>query len=811
MEKPASPVPKVARSLSTIQASSNLSAIHGHIDYDMSMFFTDQCISGNAVISFEVACKSSVHICYRDGKLNQLSLNGVILEDIAYDGQILTVDLPDAGRHKIVVSFESSYSKSYSDGPVLQTDAQGNRYLYTMHEYYGSSRMFPCFDQPSIRGVYRLQATYPQQWGDIWSNGHEIDLGIVPAKKSASCSCCSKADKSNSTAILHDGLGMQFSLRLAKFRPSEPLPTYLFYIYIGNFHQIKPISSKYDQGFLCMPHAKSKLEACVDILSRVTEAALSYFEDYLDCKYPFDRYWHVFVPSDYLHMCADELPGMVIVDEAFIDMDSDCYFTKWILILCHEMAHMWFGNLVAVKFWHEVWLKESFADLLGMKCLVHLAVLQATTGVDMGLGVDPMSSVQCLKFKRRVDGYKHLNEMIVCKKCRPLIKTDIEYADEAFTCFEDDIYGRSMFDLHQFLSVDPGCLQRVCRSIVKTFAWSYIDSARFIELLMADKELVSICKTEAILQTSFDTYFKQVSLSKISAQITEKSLIFRHLTEVDRWGTLEIQIGHNTDTRMAIEIGTNCRDTEVIVEGQDIVIDIDFWGIWQLDIDFDAYITQMSDESLGINAQLVLSQIIQSKASLKQSSFKRVIRMLRKRHWRFAGFWLNEAYAYAEMNKKSTDILDGYIEEIENDFMESKRLRVDCFMIFDWHEEYQEEKKLIKITTKLKSLLNLSSTATSRHFDYLFARDYLISMLTSRTSSYRASTVSLLRDTLQNACLPSISDRILSMIDSRPSISDMLMSNRVHDVLEHMAIDLHAPLTDTKSLKSANACLKAIE
>ncbi|GKQ34536.1 aminopeptidase N [Streptomyces sp. A012304] len=270
-----------------------------------------------------------------------VTLNGRDLDPgEVFDGsRILLEDL--AAENELVVDARCAYSRT-GEGLHRFVDPQdGEIYLYTQYEPADSRRVFANFEQPDLKAPFRFEVRAPEEWV-VWSNG---------AGERA------------------DGVW--------RFAETKPISTYITCVVAGPYHYVTDSYERVFEdgtrleiplGALCRkglaPHFDS------DDVFLVTKQGLDFFHDHFDYPYPFGKYDQAFVPE--YNLGAMENPGLVTFREEYIfrgKVTRASYEARANVIL-HEMAHMWFGDLVTMEWWDDLWLKESFADFMGSFSLV---------------------------------------------------------------------------------------------------------------------------------------------------------------------------------------------------------------------------------------------------------------------------------------------------------------------------------------------------------------------------------------------------------------------------------------------------------
>ncbi|MEV8536523.1 aminopeptidase N [Streptomyces sp. NPDC051211] len=266
--------------------------------------------------------------------VNSVTLNGQELDPAAvFDGaRIALRDL--ATENVLVVDANCAYSRTGEGMHRFVDPEDGEVYLYTQYEPADARRVYANFEQPDLKAPYRFEVTAPEGW-QVWSNG---------------------AEETRS----EDGLTRRFA-------ETAPISTYITCVVAGPYHYVTDTYTRGDLtiplGAMCRKGLAKHFDA--DDIFLVTKQGFDFFHENFDYPYPFGKYDQAFVPE--YNLGAMENPGMVTFREEYIfrgKVTRASYERRCNTIL-HEMAHMWFGDLVTMKWWDDLWLKESFADFMG--------------------------------------------------------------------------------------------------------------------------------------------------------------------------------------------------------------------------------------------------------------------------------------------------------------------------------------------------------------------------------------------------------------------------------------------------------------
>ncbi|MCQ0022744.1 aminopeptidase N [Streptomyces somaliensis DSM 40738] len=259
-------------------------------------------------------------------------LNGRELDPSAvFDGARIALE-GLAEENVLVVDAQCAYSRTGEGLHRFVDPEDGEVYLYTQYEPADARRVFANFEQPDLKAPYRFRVTAPEGW-TVWSNG---------------------AEESREGGVW-------------RFAETKPISTYITCVVAGPYHHVTDVYRRGDQeiplGAMCRRSLAKHFDA--DDVFLVTKQGLDFFQECFGYPYPFGKYDQAFVPE--YNLGAMENPGLVTFREEYVyrgKVTRAAYESRANVIL-HEMAHMWFGDLVTMKWWDDLWLKESFADFMG--------------------------------------------------------------------------------------------------------------------------------------------------------------------------------------------------------------------------------------------------------------------------------------------------------------------------------------------------------------------------------------------------------------------------------------------------------------
>ncbi|WP_069146606.1 aminopeptidase N [Rhodococcus erythropolis] len=273
-----------------------------------------------------------------------LDFIGAAVDSVEVDGASIPVEYDGSrivmrglgGSNVVRVAAHGHYSRSGEGLHRFVDDADDQTYLYTQYEPADARRVFACFEQPDLKAPFTFEVTAPDGW-EVLSN--------QPATRTLSV----------------DGA------QRVTFAPTLPISTYITAIAAGPYHRVASSWSRgeltVELGALCRASLAPHLDA--DNVFDITRQGLDFYAEHFDYPYPFGKYDQIFVPE--YNLGAMENPGLVTFTEAYVfrGTATDEQHQRRANTILHEMAHMWFGDLVTMVWWDDLWLKESFADFMG--------------------------------------------------------------------------------------------------------------------------------------------------------------------------------------------------------------------------------------------------------------------------------------------------------------------------------------------------------------------------------------------------------------------------------------------------------------
>lgn len=311
------------------------------VSYELELELIEgrETYTGRAVLTFALLPNDGPLFVDFSGTPNSLSVNGSVVEPDHREHRIWFRQDQMRLHNRIVLEYENSYDAT-GDGLHHFVDPEdGRTYVYSNLEPFSAHRIFPCFDQPDVKGTYRLTVTAPAEWRVISADAAVAASPLRGARR------------------VHD------------FPRSKRFSPYLFSLIAGPYVRIESAHRGTPLGLYGRASMKAELERSADEIFEITGQGMDYYADLFGRPYPFEKYDQLFVPE--FNAGAMENVGAVTFHDSFIFRDPPTYGQQLIRgeVVLHELAHMWFGDLVTMRWWDDLWLNETFATYLSYRCL----------------------------------------------------------------------------------------------------------------------------------------------------------------------------------------------------------------------------------------------------------------------------------------------------------------------------------------------------------------------------------------------------------------------------------------------------------
>ena len=280
-----------------------------------------------------------------DGSIAGLKVNGRFVTDhrLVNGHLLLPASHFQAGENEISVDFESVVALAGRPLISFEDQADGSRFVYLLSVPMDASLAFPCFDQPDLKGSFTLSLTVP--------------AGMAVISNSEPCGEPTAEDE----RVRH------------RFEPTPPLSTYLFSFAVGPFAKLESHLNGHPLRLFVRQSQLARAESEWPAILGLTASGISYLSDYLGYDFPFGKYDQVLLPG--FPFRGMEHAGATFLREEAVLLGATPgpgeMVSRAALIL-HELVHQWFGDLVTMRWFDDLWIKEGFANLLAYTSLASI-------------------------------------------------------------------------------------------------------------------------------------------------------------------------------------------------------------------------------------------------------------------------------------------------------------------------------------------------------------------------------------------------------------------------------------------------------
>ncbi|MCW4384701.1 aminopeptidase N [Salinibacterium sp. SYSU T00001] len=303
--------------------------------YDVALDLTTgaETFRSTTTVVFEAEAGASTFIDAITREVHSITLNGESVDVAAADGLRIQLD-GLAERNELTIVADMEYTNTGEGLHRFVDPVDGEVYLYSQFEVPDSRRVYPVFEQPDLKATFTFTITAPATW-QVVSNSPTPEPEI-------------------------DG-----ETGTWRFSPTPRISSYITAIVAGPYDVVRSELTSRDGrtiplGVFCRRSLREFLDA--DYIFEKTRQGFEYYEEKFDYAYPFEKYDQLFVPE--FNAGAMENAGCVTFTETYVFRSkvTDAIKERRVVTILHELAHMWFGDLVTMKWWNDLWLNESFAE-----------------------------------------------------------------------------------------------------------------------------------------------------------------------------------------------------------------------------------------------------------------------------------------------------------------------------------------------------------------------------------------------------------------------------------------------------------------
>ncbi len=367
----------------------------------------------------------------------------------------------DAGVWTLAFDYTGDYELKSTTGVFKQTIADHD-YVYTQLEAIYARRVFPCFDEPDSKVPWQLTLDVPK--------------ALVAV--------------TNTPQTAESPLGGD--MKRVEFATSKPLPSYLIAFGVGPFEIVDAGKTRHGTQIRAITLAKRGAEAAW--AAKTTPKILEGLEDWFGMPYPYEKLDLLTIPIT-VGFGAMENAGLVTFTETLMLLDAKASKRRqhrWVVVAAHELAHQWFGDLVTMVYWDDIWLNEGFANWMQTKISTQLDPTYRDDQSDLDTRNEALAQDSLVSARQ--------------------IRQPIETPDDILNVFDGITYDKGASVLNMFESfLGHDVFQKGVRDYLTSKAWGNATSADFASAMAR--------ASNQPIEPAFATFLDQAGTPEITATL----------------------------------------------------------------------------------------------------------------------------------------------------------------------------------------------------------------------------------------------------------------------------------------------------
>ncbi|MDN3638712.1 aminopeptidase N [Simiduia curdlanivorans] len=432
----ARPAASYLTKIDALERSARVSDVHYRLHLDLPEQNTP--FTGQAEIQFNLSDASkALTLDFVDGSVESVQVNGKAVA-VQHNGFYITLPASalSTGLQTVKINYSHPYRRDGSGLHWSQDAEDGEVYLFTQFEDYHFNKVFPGFDQPDLKATYTLSATAPAHWQ------------VISATRETSVENISETRKR------------------WIFPETALFSTYVFSLHAGPYK----VWQDNDFRIPLRLFSRQSYQEYVDVEEwfKVTRQGLDFFDNYFGYPYPFEKFDQLLVP-DFVFGAMENVGAVTFTENLQPRREKTrADRQRMAVVVMHELAHQWFGDLVTMTWWDDIWLNESFADLMG-----NFATAEAT---------EYKEAMQSFSTSRKSWGYSE-DQWITT---HPIVQ-DIANTEMVMASIDGITYAKGAATLIQLKHrIGEATFQRAIAEHFQRFAWK---NAQLSDLLATLSEV----------------------------------------------------------------------------------------------------------------------------------------------------------------------------------------------------------------------------------------------------------------------------------------------------------------------------------